>query len=172
MFFPSLPCGRTDGRADWVLNQKSLAGGRRGIKLPAETLKGLEQRATRALPFAFVAPCSGCGEKRGTGDSSPLQKRTENCLCVIPDSLFSFLPPFLPYFNFVQQWGNNVGMKRDRERERSLSACPIRHSGGGGSTKKGGDTTKQCSSRLVGQFGFGILDSAQDAAAETLSILL
>ena len=86
--------------------------------MPAETLKGLEQRATRALPFAVVAPCSGCGEERGTGDSSPLQKRTENCLCVIPDSLFSFLPPFLPYFNFVQQWGNNVGMKRERDRER------------------------------------------------------
>ena len=149
--------------------------------MPAETLKGLEQRATRALPFAFVAPCSGCGEKRGTGDSSPLQKRTENCLCVIPDSLFSFLPPFLPYFNFVQQWGNNVGMKREREREREgedrkrTLSLRARSDTAAAAQKREeilyATAAKQCPSRLVGQFEFGILDLLSDNATGSYLIL-
>ena len=100
--FPFPPL-RTDGRTDWVLNQKSLAARARrgtdgrGIKLPAETLKGLEQRATRTA-FCVRGPLQRSrpteARKRGTGygrrTTSPLQNRTENDSVSYPtDSLSS-----------------------------------------------------------------------------------
>ena len=137
--------------ADWVLNQKLLAarGDKTGgIKLPAETLKGLEHAAfcVRGPPAAAAVEKKGNGRRRR-------RSKTERKI----DSVsYPFL--FLPYLNFVQQWSNNVGMGKERE-DRKCSLCvpdPTQRRRRQRQHKKGRryTTAKQCSSRLVGQFGF------------------